>query len=34
MPDEIVTAGSFDQMRTHITEQIQQITSENERLPS
>ena len=29
MPDEIVTAGSFDAMRDHITEQLTRITAEN-----
>ena len=29
MPDEMVTAGSFDQMRLHITEQLQRIADEN-----
>ena len=29
MPDELVTAGSFDQMRTHIAEQLTRIADDN-----
>ena len=30
MPDELVTAGSFEQMRQHITEQLARIAADND----